>query len=173
VVGLEVPEVNNDPYRELVAKADRHHQRLGSLEEKLRDRTGNLNGIRDRLRKLETNIGEHSIGAIVSKIDDVAKKFVKTSSRLDDQSATIAELRRNIETLHRKIRVSSGLPHADFDTWQQEISPEMITSIREGLASTPVPETKLRQLRKSRKGRRRSSCSGTSRCRPRSRPSGC
>lgn len=144
--------MNNDPYRELVAKADRHHQHLGSLEEKLRDRTGNLNDIRDRLRKLETNIGEHSIRTIVNKIDDVAKKLGKTSSRLDDQSAKIAELRRNIETLHRKIRVRSRLPHADFDTWQQEISPEMITSIREGLASTPVSETKLRQLRKKQEG---------------------
>jgi len=140
--------VNNDPYYELAAKADRHHQRLGTIEEKLRDRSGNLNDIRDRLRKLETNLGEHSIRTILSRIDDAGKKLGTTNARLDKESAKVAELRRNIETLHRKVRVSSGLPRADFDTWQPEISPDLIELIREGLASAPVSEADVRRLHK-------------------------
>lgn len=143
--------MRNDPHHELEAKIEGHRRRLDILDGKLRDRSTNLNDLHEQLRKLKNNIGDHSITTIAKKADDAEKKLDKTNSRLDKQSAKIAEVRRDLETVHRKVRVSSGLPHADFDTWEQ-ISPETITAIRVGLASTPVPETKLQQLRKQQEG---------------------
>lgn len=148
MVGLEVPEVKNDPYYELTTKIDHHDRRLDTVEQKQRDRSRNLNDIRDRLRKLETNVGEHSLRTVLGKIDDVGKKLGATDSRLDNESTKIAELRRNVEALQRKVRRSGGLPEADFDAWQPEISPEMIKSIRAGLASAPMSEAEVQMLRK-------------------------
>ncbi|MEU0878309.1 hypothetical protein ABZ345_06890 [Lentzea sp. NPDC005914] len=136
--------MNNDPYLELATKADGHHRRLETIEQKLRDKSGNLSDIRERLRKLETKVGDHSISAVQAKIDTVGTNLRTTDKRLTREAA---ELRRNVEALHRKIRVSSGLPRADFDNWQQEIPPEMIKSILAGLASAPVSAADVQQLR--------------------------
>ncbi|GGM76601.1 hypothetical protein GCM10011609_10610 [Lentzea pudingi] len=139
--------MKNDPIHELTQTTQHNERRIGSLENTLRVKTGNLSDILKRLGKLETKVGEHSVGLMHKKIGDIDTKLGKTETRLDRESARIVKLRRDVDTLHGMVRLSSGLPQADYDTWP-EISSEMIELIRERLAAKPVSEAEIERLRR-------------------------
>ncbi|MDX3659239.1 hypothetical protein PV646_18180 [Streptomyces sp. ID05-26A] len=137
-----------DPIQQLTQTTGRHLQRIDDLEKELGDKTKTLGDIREQVRKLEKKVGGHSVSDVVKTIEKVDKKAGETSSRMDEASTRIDTLRHDLVTLHRKVRLSSGLPRADFDTWP-EISSETIQLILAGLASEPVPEAEIERLRQN------------------------
>lgn len=99
-----------------------------------------------KLRDLENKVGEHSVQSVVDRVGKVEENLGTTGTRLDSQSADIANLRLDIIALNRKVRLSAGLSRPDFATWQPDITLEMIELIRAGLVAAPVPEAKVQQL---------------------------
>lgn len=132
--------MKDDMFDELTAKLARQRERIEKLEVGVRDRTGNLSKIRGRLDELEAKVGKHSVGKVLEGLG-------KTDARVAQEAAKVAELGRNVDALHRKVRLSDGLPHADFDTWHPDITPDMVQSIRARLGSAPVSEAGLQKLR--------------------------
>ncbi|WP_439658750.1 hypothetical protein ACSHWB_41240 [Lentzea sp. HUAS TT2] len=132
--------MKDDTFDELTATLARHDHRIDKLESGVRARRESLTKISDRLDKLEPKVGEHSVGKVVERLG-------KTETRVAQEAAKVAELRRNVDALHRKVRLSGGLPHADFDTWHPDIAPDMVQAIRAGLASAPVSEAGVQKLR--------------------------
>ncbi|MCX2947039.1 hypothetical protein [Lentzea sp. NEAU-D7] len=137
----------NDPIHNLTETADKHHRRLGSLETALNDRSETVEKIRKRLRALEDKVGQHSVQSVLDKVKKVETNLGKAETRLTRQSAEIANVRLDVNALNRKVRVSGGLPRADFHTWEPDITPEMVQLIHAGLAAAPVSEAKVQQLR--------------------------
>lgn len=135
--------MKDDGLHELTETTGHLQRRLDTVERKLSERKGDLKAVGGRLTKLEGKFGAHSIQTVLDKVTEVKKDFDR---RLNAQSGEIVELRRNVDALHRKIRVSAGLPEADFHEWPQ-ISREMIRLIRASLASAPVSPAKVQRLR--------------------------
>lgn len=135
----------NDQIHQLTETSARHFQRIVELEEELGAKKKNLSEVSEQLRKLKKQLGD-DVADVLKNIKKVDKKVGETDSRLDGESAKIVKLRRDVDALHRMVRLSSGLPRADFDTWP-EISPQTIQLILARLASKPVPEAEIEQLR--------------------------
>ncbi|MET9224370.1 hypothetical protein [Lentzea sp. NPDC003310] len=136
--------MKNDPIRELTDTSNKHGERLGLIERTLSTRQENLGEITRRIRDLERKVGKHTVESALDKAKAVATDLATTNTRVAGQAETIAELRRNVHALDRRIRVSDRLPRADFDTWP-EISPDTIRLIRDGLGATPVSEAEVLQ----------------------------
>ncbi|MEV6716622.1 hypothetical protein AB0M48_31820 [Lentzea sp. NPDC051208] len=138
--------MRNDPIHNLTETTDDHHRRLDSLETALSTRSDTADKIRKRLHDLEDKVGRHSVQSVLDKVTKVETNLGKADKRLDRQSAKIEHLRLEVTALDRKVRLSGGLPRADFHTWQPDITPEMVQLIRARLAAAPVSEAKVQQL---------------------------
>lgn len=138
--------MRNDPIHNLTETTDDHHRRLDSLETALSDRSDTADEIRRRLRDLEDKVGRHSVQSVLDKVNKVETNLGKADKRLDRQAAEISNLRLDVTALDRKVRLSGGLPRADFHTWQPDITPEMVQLIRARLAAAPESEAKVQQL---------------------------
>ncbi|MGW6447400.1 hypothetical protein [Lentzea sp. NPDC055074] len=132
---------NNDPIHELTQTTSRQKQRIDLLESKAEK----LDRIVTRLGKLESKVGDHSVGELQKKIKKIGTQAAETDTRLAEASARVVKLRRDVDILHRTVRLNSGLPRSDYDSWP-EITPEMIQLIRTRLAATPVSETEIERL---------------------------
>lgn len=138
----------DDAIHQLTQTTGRHLQRIDDLEKELDAKTKSLSDIGEQVRELEKKVGDHSVADVLKDVARISKELGKTDSRVDEASTRIDTLRHDLATLHRKVRLSSGLPRADFDTWP-EISPETIQLILAGLASDPVPEAEIERLRQN------------------------